>query len=85
MHPDLEKLIFKSNTIPSLPAVYKKIREAVEDPDSTIEDIARIVCNDQALSARLLRLSRWLARSTARSSAYASASITRRSSCGASR
>ncbi len=56
MHPDLEKLVFKSNTIPSLPAVYKKIREAVEDPDSTIEDIARIVCNDQALSARLLRL-----------------------------
>lgn len=56
MNPKLEKLVFKSETIPTLPVIYKQIKDAVEDPDTSFEDIARIVCNDQSLSARLLRL-----------------------------
>lgn len=56
MHPKLERLIYKSEKMPTLPIVYSKVKEAVEDPDSSFEDIARIVGNDQGLSARLLRL-----------------------------
>lgn len=56
MNPKLERLAFKGDSMPSLPSVYKRIRKAVEDPDSTFDDIARIVCNDQSMSARLLRL-----------------------------
>ena len=43
MHPKLEKLIYKSEKMPTLPIVYSKVKEAVEDPDSSFEDIARIV------------------------------------------
>lgn len=56
INPRLEKLVFKSDRMPSLPGVFQRIKEAVEDPGSSFEDIARIVSNDQSLSARLLRL-----------------------------
>ncbi len=56
MNPRLEKLLFNSARMPTLPGVYQRIKEAVEDPGSSFEDIARIVSGDQSLSARLLRL-----------------------------
>ena len=56
MNPKLEKIVSKSDDMPTLPTVYSRIEEAVDDPDSAFEDIARIVMNDQGLSARLLRL-----------------------------
>ncbi len=56
MNPKLEKLVFESDSMPTLPTIYRKIEEAVEDPDTSFEDIARITINDQGLSARLLRL-----------------------------
>jgi len=49
-------MLFAAGRIPTLPTVYKKIEEAVDDPDSAFEDIAAIVTQDQALSTRLLRL-----------------------------
>jgi len=56
MNSNLEKLIFKSDSMPTLPTIYSRIEEAVDDPESAFEDIAQIVMNDQGLSARLLRL-----------------------------
>ncbi|MEM9160070.1 MAG: HDOD domain-containing protein [Verrucomicrobiota bacterium] len=56
MNPKIEKLIFKLDSMPTLPIVYSRIKEAVDDPDTSFEDIARIILNDQGLSARLLRL-----------------------------
>jgi len=48
----------KSNTItlPTLPEVALKVREAIEDENSTIPDIVNIVSQDAALSARLLQV-----------------------------
>lgn len=56
MSPSLERLIFRSDRMPTLPFVYNKIKEAVENPESSFDDIARVVANDQGLSASLLRL-----------------------------
>jgi len=56
MNPKIERLILKSEDMPTLPTVYNRIKEAVEDPDSSFDDIAGIAYNDQGLSARLLRL-----------------------------
>ena len=39
-----------------LPQAYVRIRQAVEDPDSDLREIAEIVNSDPALAARLLRL-----------------------------
>jgi HD-like signal output (HDOD) protein len=44
------------DSIPSLPATFQRINEAVNDPDATAQTIARLVETDQALTARLLRL-----------------------------
>ena len=56
MNPKLQRLVSKSDKMPTLPTVYTKIQEAVEDPDTSFDDMARIILNDQGLSARLLRL-----------------------------
>lgn len=56
MNARLERLISGSKNVPTLPDVYQRIKEAVENPESSFEDIARIVSNDQGLSARLLKL-----------------------------
>ncbi len=56
MNPKLERLVSKSDRMPTLPTVYSKIQEAVEDPDTSFDDMGKIILNDQGLSARLLRL-----------------------------
>lgn len=43
-------------TLPTLPEVALKVREAVENENSTIVDIAAMVSQDAALSARLLQV-----------------------------
>ncbi len=42
--------------IKSLPAVFYKLTEACEDPDSSFEDIGNIISMDAGLSARLLKI-----------------------------
>lgn len=42
--------------VSSLPTVYFKLREALEDPDSTFDDFSKIISGDSALTARLLRI-----------------------------
>jgi putative nucleotidyltransferase with HDIG domain len=46
---NVEKLI-------SLPAAYVKLNELVEDPSSTADQIAQVITQDVALTARLLRI-----------------------------
>ncbi|MFQ5443193.1 MAG: HDOD domain-containing protein [Nitrospinales bacterium] len=42
--------------VSSLPTVYFKLREALEDPDASFNDFAKIISGDSALTARLLRI-----------------------------
>lgn len=56
MRSRIERIIAESGSLRALPPVYQRIKEAVENPESSFEDIARIVENDTDLSTRLLRL-----------------------------
>lgn len=52
----IDDIIARSNDLPSLPTIYFELKEAIEDPRSTTSTIGRIISNDQALAARLMRL-----------------------------
>lgn len=52
----LERLVDETRTIYSLPMFYERLNEAINHPRSSIDDISRIITEDQGLTARLLRL-----------------------------
>ena len=53
---DLQKIIARIDDLPTLPRIVLKITELVNDPQSSAKDIARIITDDQVLTARLLKL-----------------------------
>ena len=52
----LDKLIDQSGKLGSLPAIVHRIFEVMDDPNSTAIKIGRIINEDPALTARLLKL-----------------------------
>ncbi len=40
----------------SLPDVYLRVRQVIDDPDSGVADVTRVLASDPAISARILRL-----------------------------
>jgi putative nucleotidyltransferase with HDIG domain len=44
------------NDIPTLPAIYQKLFDKLQDPDVSVPEIAEIITQDQALSAKILHL-----------------------------
>ena len=54
--PDPRKIIEKIDDLPTLPRTVLKITELVNDPKSSAKDLARVITDDQVLTARLLKL-----------------------------
>lgn len=52
----LQSLFKGGENIPTLPEVFYRFKEAVEDPDSSFEELAEVVASDPGLTARLLRI-----------------------------
>ncbi len=52
----LEKLINRSSKLGSLPAIVYRVFEVMDDPNSTASQIGRVINDDPALTARLLKL-----------------------------
>jgi len=52
----LEKLIDRSGKLGSLPAIVYRVFEAMDDPKSTASQIGKVINDDPALTARLLKL-----------------------------
>ncbi|MGB4600723.1 MAG: HDOD domain-containing protein [Trichlorobacter sp.] len=52
----LEWLVDRTSTVYSLPLFYEQLNEAINHPRTSIDDIAKIITEDQGLTARLLRL-----------------------------
>lgn len=52
----LERLVEEVSTIHSLPMFYSRLSEAIDHPRFSIADIAKIISEDQGLTARILRL-----------------------------
>ncbi|UCH07808.1 MAG: HDOD domain-containing protein [Deltaproteobacteria bacterium] len=53
---DPNELISGHVKLPSLPTMYVQINEAINRPDSSASDIAKIISKDTSLSARLLKI-----------------------------
>ncbi len=49
-------ILERLDDLPSLPGVYYRVRETLEDPEGSLETIARLIAADPAMSARLLRV-----------------------------
>lgn len=56
MTVQLQDILDDAEKLVSLPAAYVRINKLVEDPGSSIDDIARVINQDVALTARLLRV-----------------------------
>ena len=54
--PDLNRIIRQIEDLPTLPRTVLKITELVNNPKSSAKDLARIITDDQVLTARLLKL-----------------------------
>jgi len=54
IHPRELKGMVKD--IPTLPAIYEKLFDKLQDPDVSVPEIAEIITQDQALSAKILHL-----------------------------
>ena len=54
--PELRRLLVKRDTLPTIPAVYFQVLEALQAPDRPLEAIARMVAMDPGLTARSLQL-----------------------------
>ena len=52
----LEKLVAATQKLYSPPLIYQRLNEAINHPRTSMQDIARIVSEDQGLTARLLKI-----------------------------
>ncbi|ACH37835.1 metal-dependent phosphohydrolase, HDOD domain-containing [Citrifermentans bemidjiense Bem] len=55
-HSSVEHMVEDVSTIHSLPMFYSQLSEAIDHPRSSIGDIAKIISEDQGLTARILKL-----------------------------
>ena len=53
---DIQELFQDDTKIPSLPEVFYQFKEAIDDPESSFEEIGEIIGNDPGLTARLLKI-----------------------------
>jgi putative nucleotidyltransferase with HDIG domain len=53
---DLKRFIAKIEDLPTLPRTVLRITEFINDPRASANDLARIITDDQVLTARLLKL-----------------------------
>jgi len=53
----IDRIVEETSTIYSLPLFYERLNETINHPRSSVDDISRVITEDQGLTARLLRLS----------------------------
>jgi HD-like signal output (HDOD) protein len=52
----LELLVNTTESVYSLPLIYERLTDVINHPRSSIEDITKVISEDQGLTARLLKL-----------------------------
>lgn len=52
----LKNLVTGIGTLPSLPSVYAKLQETLKDPEASLDDVAAVIEQDLAMTAKLLQL-----------------------------
>lgn len=54
--PSAQELVQSCTSVFTLPEIYFRVRDVVDDPHSTMDDLANVLKLDPAISARLLRI-----------------------------
>lgn len=54
--PSARELVLSCTSIFTLPEIYFRVRDVVDDPESTMDDLADVLKLDPAISARLLHI-----------------------------
>ncbi|HMW81857.1 MAG TPA: HDOD domain-containing protein, partial [Accumulibacter sp.] len=54
--PTAEQLVASSVTLVTLPEVFARVKQVVDDPRATTIDLARVISADPGVSARILKL-----------------------------
>nr|WP_040371198.1 HDOD domain-containing protein [Alkalidesulfovibrio alkalitolerans] len=49
-------IVLEVKSLPTLPKVLDKVTELLDNPESSIEDIAKLISTDQVLSAKVLKM-----------------------------
>jgi HD-like signal output (HDOD) protein len=52
----IEELVKDVKDLAPLPKAYIRIQQLVNDPDSSLDDVTRVIVNDTALTSRILRI-----------------------------
>ncbi len=52
----VKTLVARINKLPTLPAIYQQLVAALRQPNSSIEDVSKIIAKDPSMTARLLKL-----------------------------
>jgi HD-like signal output (HDOD) protein len=52
----IQELFQEETLIPSLPEIFYQLKQAIDDPESSFDEIGKIVGNDPGLTARLLKI-----------------------------
>lgn len=53
---NIAQLIRRIDSLPTLPQTVQRVQEAMDDPDTSLRDIAEIVSSDPPIAAKLLQL-----------------------------
>lgn len=56
MADDIEQIIMKTCDLPTMPAVADKVMRLVADPNTTTDQLQKVISSDQALAARILKI-----------------------------
>lgn len=56
MSEDLEQLIMKTCDLPAMPSVADRVIRLVSEPETTANDLQKVISIDQALTARILKI-----------------------------
>ena len=55
-HISMDQLLKRGDSLPTLPEIYFKVNELLEDKDSSVADICRTVATDPAISYKILTM-----------------------------
>jgi putative nucleotidyltransferase with HDIG domain len=56
MQPEFRMILPKLRAIPSLPESHRRVVQALQDPEFQIDDVAKLISQDLALTAQLLKI-----------------------------
>jgi putative nucleotidyltransferase with HDIG domain len=56
MKPGLQELITRVGSLPSVPAIYQQLVEALRAPETSAKDVGAIISRDIAMTAKVLQL-----------------------------